>query len=276
MTVLVTGATGTVGRQVVGELLERGERVRALTREPGRAGLPGEVEVVGGDLTEPEGLEGVFDGVSGVHLITFGGELFAPLETGERLVAMAEAAGVRRAAVLFGGAETPLQEAVCGSGLEWTVLMPVEFMANALEWAPDIRATSTVSEPFPGRQSAMVHERDIGACAAVALTEEGHAGRTYTLTGPEVLTVYDKAAAIGRARGDGVRVGELTAGEASERWRAAGMAEEVVGFLLEVYGDTPVEGRTVDPAVPRLLGRPALRFEEWAREHADRFTSGRP
>ncbi len=238
--------------------------------------MPGEVEVVGGDLTEPEGLEGVFDGVSGVHLITFGGELFAPLETGERLVAMAEAAGVRRATVLFGGGETPLQEAVCGSGLEWTVLMPVEFMANALEWAPDIRATSTVSEPFPGRLSAMVHERDIGACAAVALTEEGHAGRTYTLTGPEVLTVYDKAAAIGRARGDGVRVEELTAGEASERWRAAGMAEEVVGFLLEVYGDTPVEGRTVDPAVPRLLGRPALRFEEWAREHADRFTSGRP
>ncbi|PBO27372.1 hydroxylase, partial [Streptomyces albidoflavus] len=178
--------------------------------------------------------------------------------------------------VLFGGGETPLQEAVCGSGLEWTVLMPVEFMANALEWAPDIRAASTVSEPFPGRLSAMVHERDIGACAAVALTEEGHAGRTYTLTGPEVLTVYDKAAAIGRARGDGVRVEELTAGEASERWRAAGMAEEVVGFLLEVYGDTPVEGRTVDPAVPRLLGRPALRFEEWAREHADRFTSGRP
>lgn len=116
MAVLVTGATGTVGRQVVAGLLERGERVRALTREPGRAGLPGEVEVVGGDLTEPEGLEGVFDGVSGVHLITFGGALFAPLETGERLVAMAEKAGVRRATVLYGAGRRRCRTRCAGAG----------------------------------------------------------------------------------------------------------------------------------------------------------------
>lgn len=86
-------------------------------------------------------------------------------------------------------------------GVDWTVLIPVEFMANALEWARGIVASDEVREPFVSRLSAMVHEGDIGAVAAVALTEEGHGGREYVLTGPDLLTVGDKAAAIAAARG---------------------------------------------------------------------------
>ncbi|MFC9890856.1 NmrA family NAD(P)-binding protein [Streptomyces pilosus] len=271
---LVTGATGTVGRQVVAELLARGHAVRALTRDPAAADLPARVEVVRGDLTEPDSLVPALEGVTGLHLITFAGVLFAPLETGPRILERARAAGVRRITVLHGGGPTPLEDAVrAADGVDWTVLMPVEFMANALEWAEGIVASDEVREPFVSRLSAMVHEGDIGAVAAVALTEEGHGGQEYVVTGPEALTVGDKVEAIAAARGRPVSLVELTEEEAVAQWRAAGQPEEVIGFLLEVYGNTPEAGRTVLDTVEKVTGRPARTFAQWAREHAAAFTA---
>ncbi|MGW5213875.1 NmrA family NAD(P)-binding protein [Streptomyces sp. NPDC004051] len=270
--VLVTGATGTVGRQVVAELLARGHVVRALTRDPARASFPADVEVVRGDLTEPDSLVPALEGVTGLHLITFDGALFAPLETGPRILDRARAAGVRRVTVLNGGGPTPLEDAVrAADGVDRTVLMPVEFMANALEWADGITAADEVREPFVSRLSAMVHEGDIGAVAAVALTEEGHGGREYVITGPEALTVGDKVAAIAAARGRDIALVELTEEQAVAQWRAAGRPEEVIGFLLEVYGNTPEVGRTVVDTVEKVTGRPARTFARWAAEHADAF-----
>ncbi|MFJ8588497.1 NAD(P)H-binding protein [Streptomyces sp. NPDC093595] len=268
---LVTGATGTVGRQVVAELLRLGQPVRALTRDPATAGLPEGVEVVRGDLTDPDTLAPALVGVAGLHLITFGGAYFAPLETGPRIVELAREAGVRRVTVLNGGGPTPLEDAVRASGLPWTVVMPVEFMSNALEWAEGIRTRDEVREPFTGRLSAMVHEGDIGAVAAVALTEDGHAGQEYLVTGPEVLTLRDKTEAIAAARGRAVRLVELSEAEAVARWRAEGRPQDVIDFLLDVYGNTPVEGRTVLDTVEKVTGRPARTFRQWAREHAEAF-----
>lgn len=275
--ILVTGATGTVGRQVVAELLARGHTVRALTRDASKAALPAEVEFFQGDLTEPESLIPALEGVTGVHLITFGGAYFAPLETGPQILALARAAGVRRVTVLHGGGPTPLEDAVrTDEGVDWTVLMPVEFMANALEWADGIVASGEVREPFVSRLSAMVHEGDIGAVAAVALTEEGHAGQEYVITGPEPLTVGDKVASIAAARGREIALIELTEEEAVAQWRAAGQPEDVIGFLLQVYGDTPEAGRTVVDTVEKVTGRPARTFAQWAAQHADAFTVTAP
>ncbi|CAM5397246.1 NAD(P)H-binding protein [Streptomyces sp. ID03-2B] len=271
MTILVTGATGTVGRRVVEQLLERGEHVRALTRDPARAELPAGVDVVRGDLTDPASLEPALDGVTGLHLITFGGGLFAPLETGEEILGLAREAGVRRVTVLHGGGGTPMESAVRASGFDWTVVMPVEFMANALEWAPGIRSEGVVREPFVDRLSAMVHESDIGAVAAVALTEDGHGGQEYLVTGPQVLTVRDKTAAVGAARGADVELVELTEEQARESWRGQGMPEDVIAFLIGVYRDTPPEGRTVIDTVEKVTGRPARTFAQWAEEHAEHF-----
>ncbi len=271
MTILVTGATGTVGRRVVEQLLERGEHVRALTRDPARAELPAGVDVVRGDLTDPASLEPALDGVTGLHLITFGGGFFAPLETGEEILGLAREAGVRRVTVLHGGGGTPMESAVRASGFAWTVVMPVEFMANALEWAPGIRSEGVVREPFVDRLSAMVHESDIGAVAAVALTEDGHGGQEYLVTGPQVLTVRDKAAAVGAARGADVELVELTEEQALESWRGQGMPEDVIAFLIDVYRDTPPEGRTVIDTVEKVTGRPARTFAQWAEEHAEHF-----
>ncbi|MFK4597113.1 NAD(P)H-binding protein [Streptomyces pristinaespiralis] len=273
MTNLVTGATGTVGRQVVAELLRRGQSVRALTRDPAKAGLPDGVEVVRGDLTDAETLAPALEGVTGLHLITFGGPYFAPLETGPRILQLAKAAGVRRITVLHGGGPSLLEDAVRESDLAWTVLMPVEFMANALEWADGIRVDGEVREPFAGRLSAMVHEADIGAVAAVALTEDGHAGQEYVITGPQVLTLEDKVDALAAARGRKIRLVELSEQQAVEQWRAAGQPEDVIGFLLEAYGNTPPVGRTVADTVEKVTGRPARTFAEWAQEHADTFRS---
>ncbi|BFP53490.1 NAD(P)H-binding protein [Streptomyces griseus] len=271
MTILVTGATGTVGRRVVEQLLERGEHVRALTRDPARAELPAGVDVVRGDLTDPASLEPALDGVTGLHLITFGGGLFAPLETGEEILGLAREAGVRRVTVLHGGGGTPMESAVRASGFDWTVVMPVEFMANALEWAPGIRSEGVVREPFVDRLSAMVHESDIGAVAAVALTEDGHGGQEYLVTGPQVLTVRDKTAAVGAARGADVELVELTEEQALASWRGQGMPEDVIAFLIDVYRDTPPEGRTVIDTVEKVTGRPARTFAQWAEEHAEHF-----
>ncbi|MGW3214360.1 NmrA family NAD(P)-binding protein [Streptomyces parvus] len=271
MTILVTGATGTVGRRVVEQLLERGEQVRALTRDPERAEFPAGVEVVGGDLTDPASLAPALHGVTGLHLITFGGEYFAPLETGDEILTLAEEAGVRRVTVLHGGGDTPVETAVRASGFAWTVVMPVEFMANALEWAPGIRSEGVVREPFVDRLSAMVHESDIGAVAAVALTEDGHGGQEYLVTGPQVLTVRDKTAAVGAARGADVELVELTEEQALENWRGQGMGEDVIAFLIDVYRDTPLEGRTVSGTVEKVTGRPARTFAQWAEEHAEHF-----
>ncbi|MFP3988924.1 NAD(P)H-binding protein [Streptomyces sp. E11-3] len=271
MTVLVTGATGTVGRHIVEHLLLKGERVRALTRDPRRAALPDGVEVVQGDLSVPDSLVPAFGGATAVHLITFDGEQFAPLETGPRLVELAEKAGVRRITVLHGGGPTPLEDAVRASGLDWTVLVPVEFMSNALAWADGIRGADEVREPFTDRLSAMVHESDIGAVAAVALTEGGHGGQEYVITGPEVLTLRDKVDAIATARGRAVRLVELTEEQAREQWAAQGIPAGTVDFLVMVYGNTPPVGRTVADTVARVTGRPARTFVEWAEAHASAF-----
>lgn len=268
---LVSGATGTVGREVVRELLERGQHVRALTRDPAKASFPAGVEAVRGDLTDPASLKDALAGVTGLHLITFSGAAFKPLETGPEIVRMAREAGVRRVTVLNGGGPTPLEDAVRAGGLDWTVLMPVEFMANALEWADETRTRDAVRAPFVDRLSALVHEGDIGAVAAVALTEEGHAGAEYLITGPQALTVREKVAAIAGARGRDIELVELSEEEAAERMRAEGQDEYTIAWLLDVYKNTPPEGRTVADTVQRVTGRPARPFAAWAEAHAPAF-----
>ncbi|QPL94407.1 NAD(P)H-binding protein [Streptomyces clavuligerus] len=274
MTNLVTGATGTVGREIVRELLERGHAVRALTRDPAAADLPAGAEAVRGDLSDPDSLGAALKGVTALHLITFDGPYYTPLETGPRIVALAREAGVRRITVLHGGGPTPLEDAVRAGGVDWTVLVPVEFMANALEWADPVRTADEIAEPFTDRLSAMVHEGDIGAVAAVALTEDGHAGQQYVITGPEALTIRDKTDIIAAARGRAIRLVELSEEAAIARWPAAGHPQDVIDFLLSVYRDTPPEGRTVSGTVERVTGRPARTFAQWARDHADAFRAG--
>ncbi|HEY3501587.1 MAG TPA: NAD(P)H-binding protein [Actinocatenispora sp.] len=285
MRVLVTGATGTVGRHVVAHLRAAGHTVRALTRDPARAGLPADVEVVAGDITDAGTLPPAFDGVDAAHLITFGGA-YRSLANAGKIVAVAEKAGVGRVTLLGGWQEGTLEPAVRASSLAWTQLRPLEFMGNTLtDWGPELRATGVVREPYGDRTSAPVDEYDIGAVAAVALTADGHAGATYQLTGPAVLTPRDKMRALAEATGRALRFEELTPEQTRAQWSAAppdrllfsvladAPAAERVEFLLRVYGGDNPQGRVVSDAVARVTGRPARTFADWAADHADAFAA---
>ncbi|WP_188195521.1 NAD(P)H-binding protein [Nonomuraea sp. SYSU D8015] len=272
MTFLVTGATGTVGRLVVEELLAAGRQVRALTRNPAQADLPEGVEVVAGDLARLDTLAGVFDGVEAAHLINFAGDDYAPLPDGGGLVKLAAQAGVRRVTVLGGRAEGDLEQALAATDIEWTLLHPVEFMSNTLRWwAQTVKTEGVIKEPFGERLSALVHERDIAAVAATVLVEGGHGGKTYTLTGPEAITLKEKVAILGAAIGRDVEFVELTVDQARAKWRGDGMGEETIEFLVNALGNTPEEGYTVVPTVKEITGRDARGFAQWAAENADAF-----
>jgi len=272
MRYLVTGATGKAGRHVVRELLARGASVRVLARDPERAaGLPAGVEVAVGDLTAPATLEDALDGITGLHLLTTGGDDYATLRTGPEIVELAEKAGVRRVSVLWNGQSGPVEEAVTASGLEWTILQPVDFMGNTLGWATPIREAGEVREPFGDVPNAVVDEADVGAVAAEALTGDGHAGMVYAVTGPEALTPRQRLAAVAAALGRDLRFVELTEAQAREGWRQAGLGEELVDLLASWHGNPPPAAYTVTRTVEDVLGRPPRRFADWVRDHLDAF-----
>jgi uncharacterized protein YbjT (DUF2867 family) len=271
MTILVSGATGTLGRHVVAELLRKGERVRALSRHPEQANLPAGVEVVGGDLTAPDSLSAAFDGVGAVHLLSASGHDHLPLETGAEIVELAGKAGVRRATILAPDQDGTLARAMVGSDLEWTRVWPVDFMANALGWAPAIKAEALVAEPYGGRRTAGAHEGDVAAVIAKVLVEGGHAGREYKITGPQALTPADKVRAIAAATGREVRFQELADDQARELWRGQGWPEEGIDFMLQMWATVPADVAEVTTAVEQITGRPARTFAQWAVEHAAEF-----
>ena len=270
MRILVTGATGTVGRHLVSRLHHAGHQVRALTRNPARAAFPDGVEVVAGDVSDTGSLETALDGVDAVHLITFGGDGYDDLTNGAEIVTLAGRSGVRRVTVLGGWSPTSIEEAVMSSGLEWTILQPKEFMGNALEWAEEIRTARTVSmlATFP---SAMVHEADIAAVAATALTETGHHGRSYQLTGPEALTPAERAQHLADAIGEAITFVQLTEEQERARLRGYGYDDEFVEFGIQLATNPPDIAGIVLPTVQNVTGRPARTFAAWARENAERF-----
>ncbi|GAA3679181.1 NAD(P)H-binding protein [Nonomuraea antimicrobica] len=271
MTYLVTGATGSVGRHVVAHLLEAGHRVRALTRDPGRARLPEAVEVVQGDLGKVETLWPALEGVTGVHLIDVADSGYTPLANGPEIVEAVRKAGARKATLLSSWSAGTLEPAVLSSDLEWTYVQPTEFMANALAWAEPVRTRGVVEEAFPATRTPMVHEADIGAVIATALTEDGHHGRSYGLTGPELLDVPAKLRILAEAAGREITLVELTVDELRERYRAQGMPEEMIEFRIEIFGNVPDDAYQVTDTIEEVTRRPPRTFAQWAAEHAGSF-----
>ncbi|MEU5843034.1 NAD(P)H-binding protein [Rhodococcus sp. NPDC047139] len=266
MAILVTGATGNVGRLVVDELLRAGAPVvRALTVNPARAALPEGVEVAKGYVGRPESLDGVFDGIDTVYL--------APVPAVAREVAvLARDAGVRRLVTLTGGPGTEwygIEADVEASGLECTHLEPGEFMSNATIWAEQIRTTGRVVGAYPTAANAPIALEDIAAVAARALLDESHSGRTYELTGPELLTHPQIVHEIGRVLGRDVPFVEAPREEAEEA--LSRVMGEYAGWYLDgraAFVDRPQLPTT---AVADVLGRPATTFAQWAEKNAGLF-----
>ncbi|GAA3407693.1 NAD(P)H-binding protein [Paenibacillus hodogayensis] len=272
MTILVTGATGNVGRHVVHTLFQSGRSVRALSRNPKAAILPEEVEVVYGDLTMPETLVPVLKGIEGIFLLTSsaGG---SPLQTGSEIIELAVKAGVRRIVMLWNGEKGTVERATEASDLEWTHIHPYcEFMSNTLAWTESIRTERVVREPFGDTPNAVIHEADVAAVAATVLTQDGHAGKTYVLTGPEALTPRDKARMIGEALGRNIRFSELSKDQAHERMKTMNLPEDVIEYVLHWHENLPAEAYTVVPTVKEVTGQQARTFAQWVTAHIQDFS----
>ncbi|MFI6528357.1 SDR family oxidoreductase [Streptomyces uncialis] len=271
MRILVTGATGTVGRHVVRELIDAGADVRALTRDPRRAGLPARAEAVTGDLTRPGDLRDALKGVERLYL-------FPEPDTAREVMALAGEAGVRRVVVLSSGAVTagydtsyhlPVERAAEESGLEWTHVRPGEFAMNHVAlWGPPIRTERVVRHPYPDLESRPVHERDIADMAVTALLADGHTGRAYAVDGPAPLTLREQVRAIAAALGEEIRFDEVTPEEAREHYlRQGGFAAENADMLL---GFTDYEGNPVDPEQDEGPGAdPGPTADRDTGQHAD-------
>ncbi|OLF11799.1 NAD(P)H-binding protein [Actinophytocola xanthii] len=269
MTILVTGATGNIGRHVVAGLRERGADVRTLSRFPGAGAT--------GDLSRPETLHEALSGVDSVFLLW-------PFLSAERIRDVVEVIARHARRVVYvstlnvrdeltpeqNGVWGQVEDAVRRSGLEWTFLRPSGFATNTFEWAPAIRAGRAVRMPFPGAARSLIDERDIADVAVAALTEDGHIGRSYTLTGPEAVTQAEQVRILGAAAGRPVEVEEISAEEA--RADVLGWADESLADSALAYWRSLVDNpEPVTSTVEEITGHPARGFGQWAEDHVDQF-----
>lgn len=277
--ILVTGATGTVGRQVVSQLLATDCQVRALTRNPGTASLPDTVEIVGGDLTDADSLERCLEGVDAVFLVWTAPVHAAP-------AALSKIVGhARRVVLLTAPHKTPhpffqqpnplrglfqqLEGLIEESGLSWTFLRPGMFAANALGWwAPQIRAADVVRWPYAAAPTAPIHERDIAAVAVHALREPGHDRAEYVLTGPESLTQLEQLSTIGEVIGRPLRYVEISPEEAL---RELPFPAPAVRMLLDAWAAALGQPAHVTSTVAEITGTPARSFRDWVTDHVEAF-----
>jgi len=276
--ILVTGATGTVGRQVVAQLRERGMPVRAVTRNPGSAGLPAGVEVVRADLADPASLEPHLAGVDAVFLVWPFTSPEQAAGLGARVVEVL-ARHVSRFVYLSAQAAAGrpdsfwalMERLIEGTGAAWTFLRPTGFAVNTLMWADQIRGDGVVRWPYGAAARSLVHEDDLAAVAVRALTEERHAGQRYLLTGPEVITQADQVHIIGEATGRTVRWEELAPSTARRELLAAWGDPGFVDSALTTWAGLVTQPEPVTQAVEEVTGVSARTFRQWAGDHISDF-----
>ncbi|MEU3793613.1 NAD(P)H-binding protein [Streptomyces fructofermentans] len=279
MNILLTGATGKVGRHVTQTLVASGHRVRALTRSPGAAALPAGAEVVEGDLERPETLPAALEDIDRMYLFPVPG-------TAHEVAALARKAGVRRIVVLSSSSvlsddeanhsarhHRTVEQAVEESGVEWTFVRPDEFAGNVIwKWGHSIRTEDVVRAPYGGAARALVHEADVAAVAAAALLEDGHGGARYEVTGPRALTQVEQVATLARAVGREIRFEELSR-EAGREAMSGFMPPPVVEMVLDYLAASVVEPGPVTTVVRDVTGREPLSFARWAEDNAGAFSA---
>jgi uncharacterized protein YbjT (DUF2867 family) len=278
-TILVTGATGLVGRELVKLLLDDRLPVAAVTRNPATAVLPDGVQVVHGDPSRPQTLAPALHRVQAIFLV--------PRALGDataELLSLAAVQGVQRVVVLsavtvqysaglrhFADEFKAVEDHARASGLGWTILRCADFDANTMVWAPQIRAAGVVHGAYGRAATSPIHERDIAAVGAAALVRAGHVGRTYVLTGPQSLTQRQRLRLIGEAIGKELVWQEISPEQLRQSMLTQGVPEDVPDRLLGSLADYARQPGPTSTDVGQIVARPALTFAEWAADHANAF-----
>ena len=279
--ILVTTA-GKVGSETVRVLRERDVPVRVLVRDPAKAAALAEAgaEIAKGDLDVPAAVDDAMTGVSAVVLVS-------PAVPAQELNVVASAARAGTGHVVKAtskaSADSPIarrrwqveiEAGLAASGIPHTLLRSNAYMQNVLALAPAIAKTSSFGFAAGKGRSGLVDARDVAAVAAeIAASPAAHAGQTYWLTGPGLISNYDVAAVLSKLLGRTITYRELTIEENTETMIRAGVPEQIAqmnaqAFSLAAGGDA--EWLTED--VPSLLGRPARSFQHFANDYAAAFS----
>jgi uncharacterized protein YbjT (DUF2867 family) len=280
MTIVVTGATGNVGRPLVTELATAGARVRAVTRTPHTARFPDGVEVLGSAAEALPGATAVF----------LNSRALGPaIEALSSLLARAKDAGVTKLVALSainadddfarqpsrvrGDRNKEIEQLAVDSGLDWVSLRPAVFATNfAGMWSAQVRAGDVVAGPYAGAASAPIVESDIAAVAARALLGDDLVGQRIPLTGPQSLTNSELVAAIGAVLDRPLQYREIPAAAVRQRFIGLGFAAEFADAYLAMLAETLDKPALVTHDVEKVLGRPAVTFADFVSQRHDLFT----
>ncbi|MFG3115501.1 SDR family oxidoreductase [Streptomyces sp. NPDC048197] len=280
--ILVTGATGNVGSELVARLAAEGVPVRAMTRAPEKANFPAGVEVIAGDFDKPDTLPAALARVERVFVVPPGYGPEGPVQE-TTLVSAARKAGVTHLVKLSTsgvgfGATDPLtsghragEQVIKESGLAWTTLRPGTFMVYLYGYAHTIRKERTMYVTEGDPVSAMIHPRDIAAVAANVLTTSGHEGRAYTLTGSEALSPQRQGEIIGEALGQDVKVVERTTAEAQAEFDRLGWGGPRLEALLELKRQSAAWDWKISDSVEKITGTMPLTLRTWVDENIHIF-----
>ncbi|MFE0945623.1 SDR family oxidoreductase [Streptomyces mutabilis] len=275
--ILVTGATGNIGSPLLRELHLAGVApVRGLTRDAGRASFAEGIEAVEGDLAQADSLKAALEGVRSLFLLSgMGAEaevLASARQAGVEHVVLVSSITVQTHPHLPAAAENlAVERLLKASGMAWTILRPTQFASNTLWWAQSIRDQGVVRAPYADIGLPTVHPADIAAVACAALTEPGHRGQTYALTGPECITVRRQVEAIAAALEREVALIEISREEA-HRQMASFIGDETADAVLDLMGgDANDELLKVRDTVPRVTGSAARSFQQWASDNGAAF-----
>jgi (4-alkanoyl-5-oxo-2,5-dihydrofuran-3-yl)methyl phosphate reductase len=282
--ILVTGATGNIGKELVAQLLAgKGQPLRVVSRDERKLlNLDPDVERLIGDLRERSTVERAVRGVDRLFLVW--SLVDESHEADRMLIDEAQRAGVRHVVAIsslatslaadrgIGALHREKERFIESSGMSWTFLRPGAFMSNALQWIGTIKSQGKVFSPTGDGQTAPISPYDIAAVAAVALTAPGHEFQIYELTGSELLSAHEQVKILARVLGKPIECVDVPSSIAAEGMRKAGLPAFVVDSLAEFWEDARRGGRVIKTdTVKRLTGREPQNFETWCREHRATF-----
>lgn len=277
--ILITGATGHIGTELIALLLECDQSIRVLVRDESKVThLDPRIQRVIGDLNDLASLTSAMQGVERVFLVTFETHqdinvLKAAKQAGVNHVVKLSTLEAGKPYLMVGGWHREREELIAASGLGWTFLRPGMFMSNSIEWwAETIKTQGRVYFPGGKGQVAPVAPRDVAAVAYTALTQSGHASQIYELTGPELLTIGDMAQIIGNVLGKPVKYVNVPLFAARLQMLMFGMDKTLVKALMQVASELRSnKGALRTETVEQVTGYPAQTFEAWCREHIASF-----